>query len=228
MNTLCYNCGSPISDVTREHIPAKCLYAGYSDEYKKNIVTVPACRICNENYSRIDQNLRDAIGVMNENSVEAEELTAKSVRSILRTSNWQNKLVVVNGQVKAVSFDYKDIHDFQIKNFKGLFFSEFGYPFPDDFELYVIIEGEKEEAQTVTQRELLMPILMKDENWKVSGHEKIFKYRIKSIDNEIDKSIKIEDSKLFAAVMDYHESLVCLVIAKKITTPNIAFTLAGA
>lgn len=220
MVTLCYDCGNPVSDETREHIPAQCFYAGYSNDYKKNRITVPACRTCNENYSKIDQHFRDAIGVKNDNNADAAELTRKSVSSILRSSNWQDKLVIINGKVKVVAFDYVDIEKIQVKNFKGIFFSEFGFPLPQNFEVNVIIEGEKEEANSKELISGVMAVLMKDQNWKVSGNEKIFKYIIKSLDQETDKSITIKDTKFFAAVMDYHESISCLIIAQKNNAAN--------
>lgn len=90
----CYNCGIDLNEEnkTREHIPAKNLFAGYSDEYKKNLLTVPACRKCNEEFSKTDQQVRDAIGIMNEDDQKKHEATRRSVKSILRQPKGLDRL----------------------------------------------------------------------------------------------------------------------------------------
>ena len=82
----CYNCGIDLnkSIKTKEHIPAKAYFVGYGDDYKNNRITVPACRKCNDQYSKLDNEIRDAIGVSNENEADLMELTRKSTKSIFR------------------------------------------------------------------------------------------------------------------------------------------------
>ena len=77
---LCYNCGNELNSQnrTREHIPAQNMFVGYPDEYKVNRITVPACYSCNNLYSKVDQEIRDAIGIMNEDNMQQHELTRKS------------------------------------------------------------------------------------------------------------------------------------------------------
>ena len=82
----CYNCGCEFTDdnkETVEHIPMQALYAGYSPEYKINRITVPGCYKCNHEYAKIDQELRDFIGITNDNDEAQLELTAKSCKETL-------------------------------------------------------------------------------------------------------------------------------------------------
>jgi hypothetical protein len=220
MNNLCYNCGELITKSTKEHIPAKAFFVGYSDEYLLNRITVPACETCNFEFSKIDNHLRDAIGIMNDIDNLQDTLTAKSVRSILRKPNWKDRIVTNSeGKVFAVKFGYHEIIDIQIKNFKGLFLYEFGYPISKDYNIVPIVEGSEQEAQLLVETDAIMSVLMRSAEWKKSGHEKIFRYIIKSLDREFvtdDSGFKLEQTKVFAAVMDYHEQLCCLVVATRV------------
>jgi hypothetical protein len=77
----CCDCGIHLNktEKTAEHIPAKNLYSTYPEEYKQNLLTVPACKSLNNRYSKIDQVIRDAIGIMNENDANQLSLTKKAV-----------------------------------------------------------------------------------------------------------------------------------------------------
>ena len=78
----CYNCRKKISkkESTKEHIPAKALFSGYGIEFKENRITVYACEKCNNDYSKIDQEIRNAIGVTNDDTEDesAKEFIKKS------------------------------------------------------------------------------------------------------------------------------------------------------
>ena len=88
----CYNCRRTLNKktISKEHIPAQAFYVGYGNEFKKNRITVSACKICNENYSKTDQELRDSIGVTNDIDPLKKEYTRKSVSSILRKKGKNN------------------------------------------------------------------------------------------------------------------------------------------
>lgn len=81
---LCYNCGNefPEENITREHIPAQNLFVGYGNEYKVNRLVVPACFDCNNQYSQIDQEIRDAIGIMNNHNDDQIELTRNRLNQL--------------------------------------------------------------------------------------------------------------------------------------------------
>lgn len=89
MELFCYNCRIPLlpADNKREHIPAQNLYEGYSPEYKKNRIVVPCCFTCNNRFSKIDQEIRDFIGIGKETMGSDDIITQKAVRSIMRKSN---------------------------------------------------------------------------------------------------------------------------------------------
>ena len=71
------------SNRTKEHIPAKAFFVGYPIDYKNQRKTVPACRTCNEEYAKIDDELRDVIGILNNGEKHKSELTQKSVKKLL-------------------------------------------------------------------------------------------------------------------------------------------------
>ena len=92
----CYNCGQPVSRKSKtlfsddltvtlknipEHIPAECLFDGFSDEFKINRITVPVCRKCNSDYAKIDAVIRDYIGITNEDTQELNAITDTTVRA---------------------------------------------------------------------------------------------------------------------------------------------------
>jgi len=56
---------------------------GYKND-KFERITVPACFDCNNIFSQIDQELRDAVGVTRESDEIPKVTTEKSVKSILR------------------------------------------------------------------------------------------------------------------------------------------------
>ena len=98
----CYNCGCEFTDdnkETVEHVPMQALYAGYSPEYKVNRITVSGCYKCNHEYAKIDQELRDFIGITNDNDEAQLELTAKAVRNITRVKDFWKRLTPLAGEL---------------------------------------------------------------------------------------------------------------------------------
>src|SRR5690606_29040183 len=105
---------------------------------------VPACFECNNQYSQIDQEIRDAIGIMNDKNKDQNEMTRKSVKSIMRRSNWVDRLFFSeDGKVIAVDFSYDEFKKLHIKNFKGAFYHKYGRPLPENFVVEVIAEGDE-------------------------------------------------------------------------------------
>ena len=52
---LCYRCGLPANSKTREHVVPRCLYP---DKPAVNLLTVPACRYCNNALARDEEYFR--------------------------------------------------------------------------------------------------------------------------------------------------------------------------
>ncbi|WP_378187512.1 hypothetical protein ACE939_04100 [Aquimarina sp. W85] len=217
----CYNCGIELNDEnrTREHIPAQNTFAGYSNEYKQNRLTVPACHTCNNQYSKIDQEVRDAIGIMNEDNEEQQELTRKSVKSIMRRRNWMDRVHFSDGKVVAVSFDYNVFRELHIKNFKGVFYEKYGYPIPDKYGIEIIAEGDEEDQKLMGIAQHLYNYVSEGNDWNVSGHEDIFQYKMKSLtpdaNDQIFDSSDLKNALGIVSVLVYHKNLSPVIIAAK-------------
>ena len=213
----CYNCGKVLcaNEVTREHIPAKALFEGYGIEHKVNIITVPACLHCNNEYSYIDEEFRNLLGTIAKRSVN-NTLTCKSVKSVLRRKEGWNRLVFGNSRtVDGRVFKEKDIEDFHKKNFKGLFYHQYSKPFPDEFVLIVNIDENDYSSATKS----IISYLKGFFEWKFSGHKDIFQYCIQPVRENIrqrnkeDKSdLELLDSdNLIACAMIYNQEHAALV-----------------
>lgn len=218
----CYDCGIPLNQETKtdEHIPAKNLFAPYPESHKKNLLTVPACEGCNNRYSKVDQEIRDAIGIMNENNTKQLALTKKAVKSIFRNGNWANRVSDLDDPKKfSVSFDYYDLEKLHIKNFKGLFYHKYGRPIGNDFDFKTIAEGDENDQKLQNIKTQFMEYAMLDMNWKSIGHESIFKYILKAmIPNEIGQysdTGNINDSNGFICLMEYHRVLKPMVFVTR-------------
>lgn len=218
---ICYNCGNefPEENITREHIPAQNLFVGYGDEYKVNRLVVPACFECNNQYSQIDQEIRDAIGIMNNNNEEQIEFTRKSVKSIMRRKNWADRLFFSEGKVLAVDFSYNDFKKLHIKNFKGVFYNKYQRALPKDFEVEIIAEGDEDDEKLMGIGKLFYDYVVEDDNFLVSGHEDIFMYNIKTMNPTESEFVvdngDIENSLCVIGVLVYHKNLCAIVIAAK-------------
>lgn len=167
----CYNCGKELgeNEVTKEHIPARTLFDGYTDRYKKNRITVPACFECNNFYSFTDENFRNLIGIIatqEGNNVIAE----KSINSILRKKSEYSRLNFYNGEVVGVDFNEQKIIEFHKKNFKGLFYHQYGFPLTKDYELVVNINENDNTEFTLCVIGYLKDFF----EWKYSGHKNIW------------------------------------------------------
>jgi hypothetical protein len=220
MSDICYNCGIPLTkeNFTVEHVPAKNLYDDFGEDYKKNRITVPACFKCNNLYSKVDQEIRDALAIKNDNIEQKKLLTGKGVRSILRRSNWKDRTHFNNeGQVIAVDFSYADLRQLHIKNFKALFFRKYGFPVPNDFEIDILADGDEDKIVTA---QMLHDYLRIDKEFEFSGHPDVFKFIIKDMTPDV-KNDKVYESNDFdklvgvAGLLVYHDDLGSIVVAGK-------------
>jgi hypothetical protein len=220
MPKICYNCGIALTadNSTVEHVPAKNLYEGFDIEFKVNRITVPACVICNNLYSKIDQEIRDALAVKNDDPQQRKDLTNKGVRSILRRANWTDRTHFnSNGQVIAVNFSYSDLRKIHIKNFKALFFRKYGFPVPGNFEIDIIADGDDSRIETA---QLIHDYLCVDREFEFSGHPAIFKFIVKDMtpDKEMDTVYESGDFYkliIVAALLIYHDNMGAVVVAGK-------------
>lgn len=217
---ICYNCGIVLTgdNATVEHVPAKNLYEGFGDDFKKNRITVPACHKCNNLYSKVDQEIRDALAVKNDSLEKKQDLTGKGVRSIMRRSNWKDRTHFNhNGQVIAVDFGYDELRKIHIKNFKALFFRKYGFPVPDDFEIDIIADGDDGKIETA---KVIHDYLRIDKEFEYSGHPDIFKFILKDMtpdaaQNKIYESNDFDKLVGVAGLLVYHDDMGAIVVAGK-------------
>lgn len=220
MSKICYNCGVELNaeNYTVEHVPAKNLYDDFDDSFKRNRITVPACRPCNELYSKIDQEIRDILAIKNDNVEEKKELTRKGVKSIMRRSSWKDRVYTdEQGNVTAVEFNYDDLKSLHIKNFKALFFRKYGFCLPDDFVIEIVADGDE---NMIKSAQILHDYTRTDKEWEVSGHEDVFKFILKDITPNEEKQIFYESGDFekiigVAGVLVYHEDVGAVVLAGK-------------
>ncbi len=219
----CYNCGKNLTEDTnhKEHIPAKNLFRELEPQFKIDLLKVPACYTCNvELYSKKDHVIRDVIGIINEDE-DLKKITSKATRSITRNINWKDRIFSDDyGKSLDVSFSYEDIKSCHIKNFKGLFYSAYGLPIPDKYEITIIAEGDEGNHNAQIVNNNYREFLNYDKEWQHIGHPKIFKYKMKAmIQDEDDADMffdgkNIENAIGFVCSMEYANRLKPLVLAQ--------------
>lgn len=213
---LCYNCRNEIEtkDITKEHIPARNLFEGYDEKYKVNRITVPACSKCNGKYSPTDEEFRNMIGVIAKRK-ENQKITEKAVKSILRKESGKQRLSISDlGKISGVSFGQTPIEDFHKKNFKGLFYHQYGTVIPDNYELYVNIDENDWSNVTLGMLGYLKDLF----TWNHSGHPDILSYVIQpfriGISNPSKKDLTPQKNEnIFVGYLDYNNEHAALVIA---------------
>lgn len=222
MPDVCYDCGCELnsSNRTKEHVPAQNLYDGFGDEFKNQRITVPACSTCNGKYSKIDHEIRDLVAVKSDNTDELKELTSKGVRSIFRKKSWKERVHTdLNGSAKSVSFDYNQLCELHVKNFKALFYRKYGFPLPKEYKISIGTEGDELDSKKLEAIQSMHDYIRTDKEWEVFGNAEIFKYILKDITFEEGKGYyeSGDFEKLIAVggVLVYHDQVVAVVIAGK-------------
>lgn len=216
MSVQCYNCGVELvrGNATVEHIPAQNLYQGFNESFKKNRLTVPCCYTCNNEFSKIDQEIRDIIGIA---SNEVNLITQKAVKSILRRSNWKDRTYFDQyGNVQAVDFSYDDLKKLHIKHFKGIFYDKYKIPLPNYYTIEIIADGDDD---LNNHANIFYDLLTSgNEIWQVSGSSHIFKYIHTGVklDFETDlfqKTDNLVEATFIASILVYHEHLAVVIVA---------------
>ena len=213
---ICYNCGKEfdIKHITKEHIPARNLFEGYDEKYKVNRITVPACSECNGKYSPTDEEFLNMIGVIAKRE-ENQKIAEKTVKSILRKETGKQRLSINDlGKVSGVSFGQIPIENFHKKNFKGLFYHQYGIILSDDYELYVNINESDWSDFTLGILGYLKDLF----TWKHSGHPDILSYVIQpfrtGISNPSRKDLTpLKNENIFVGILKYNKEHAALVIA---------------
>lgn len=213
----CYNCGKPLKkkDNHVEHIPAKNLYEEFPHGHKTNRITVPACYDCNQSYHDVDEEFRNFIGTINKRPA-AIGLVKKTTRSIARSKSKTARVLysVKAKQPIAVKFDMKEIQRYHAKNFKGVFYHNYGFHLTDDYKIVVHCD-ETDKRPSGTR---LLNYLQNNFKMKVSGHEDVFRYIIQPFRTNYKfdgNDIEPEDNDRFVALLSYTKNHAALVVAEK-------------
>jgi ribosomal small subunit protein bTHX len=205
----------PDNGMTKDHVPQKCLFDEYPPEFKNQRFTVPSCHKCNFEFSQVEHELRDLIGIANEKDDKQKGITKSSVKSILDKPNSESILRKDSqGLVRGVEFDLDKLLLSHVKNFKGVFYKTFGKIFPDNFDIYVL-----DNKQPNNFEELVIDFFNKNCKWIHSGHPDIFKYKISIIKPDkgglLVKSDNINDSVGVICQLVYHKRFTMTVFANK-------------
>ncbi len=205
----------PDNGITKDHVPQKCLFHDYPPEYKNQRFTVPSCHKCNFEFSHVEHELRDLIGIANDKDDLQKGITKSSVKSILDQPNSESRLRKDSrGLVRSVEFDLDRLFPSHLKNFKGVFYKTFEKVFPENFEIHVL-----DNKQATSFEELVIEFLNKNCKWIFSGHPDIFKYKISLIKPDkkglLVKSDNINDSVGVICQLVYHKQFTMTIFANR-------------
>jgi len=204
---FCFKCGNELTKetVTKEHIPAKVFYSSLPAEYKVNLMTIPACRKCNEDHSKFDAVMRDAIGIMNEHNILHNELTKKAVSSILTASKLERLTFGDDGRVIAVEFDLDDFNDLALKTHYGIFYDRYEMPIPQYCATSVEWHGVTYEQVAVYEEEVIGKY-----GWNSIGHEDVFRYQMQDMhvteDGKLYSTGSLTGAIMVVSVMEFYRS----------------------
>ena len=213
----CYNCGKLLKkgEITKEHIPARTLFEGFDSEHKVNRITVYACFNCNHHYSPTDEEFRNLIGVISKH-YDNYSITDKAVKSITKNSGFDRLCCDSLGKVIGVSFKQQTIEDFHKKNFKGLFYFQYGLPLPQNYELLVNIDENDFSQSTLS----VLNYLQRFFKSKYSGHPNILSFCLQPLReikrNPDKKDLDYKDNEnIYACLLTYNQEHTALVYAIK-------------
>ncbi|RKU69580.1 hypothetical protein DWW91_11340 [Parabacteroides sp. AF17-3] len=220
----CYNCGKliPDKDRTWEHIPMDALYKGFTEEDKRTRIQVCACRSCNQQYSYIEQRLRNLIAVIGllkkENNLS--EIIGASMRSLKTDLEYKEQWTKLDDENYYFSINTKDYDDIHIKNLKGIIYNDLGFSLPDDEYKFVVMSDCGKECNGDDFDTMIIKssreFLRDRPNWKESGNLNIFKYRLGvnwSFNYELP--IRVQDIDIIICPMIYHNLVYAIVKAYK-------------
>lgn len=218
----CYNCGNSFSEdeLTKEHIPPKCFSDVYPNEFKNNRITVLCCDECNNEYSKIDADLRDMIAIAKDGRNGNDKFLEKGVNSIIRRKVYGKDYVYddTKGQYK-ISFNYKPIELLFDKCHKGMFYHKYGYPIDHDFVSQASQKLVNEKHNTANNKIFENFHKSKPDSFIISGHPEIFAASIlaykPSNGNTFEITEQLEECFALSTYMIFHNEIDCLVMSVK-------------
>ena len=114
----CYNCGLPLEKIDEDDIPARNLFVDSTNHGE--IIKVPACRRCNLEYSKTDDELRDVIAWTNDNVAKHQKMTKKMAHSLFVNKKVGYKRLSANAEKLSMQFNVGRLYPSHYKNFRGI------------------------------------------------------------------------------------------------------------
>jgi len=141
MAKSCYWCGQPAT--SKEHVPARCYFPD-DDQYKKNLITVPACTMHNEDTSKDDEYSRNIITMhFGNNSLAFTQFINKTAKSFQEspallkvTTGNRMRVIIDDKKSSAIQIDRERFDRTMKKISYALFFHEYKHPW--DRELIIM------------------------------------------------------------------------------------------
>ena len=133
MDDTCYICSQSAN--SKEHAPARCFFPDGS-AYRKNLITVPSCKLHNEDTSKDDKYVRNVIAMsIDNNAIAFKQFIDKTVQAfkkspaLLKTTTEIKKKVSIDGQsATAIQIDRARFDKVIKKIGYALFFIEYRRP----------------------------------------------------------------------------------------------------
>ena len=218
--SVCFNCTKPISrkdgTETTEHIPARSLFAGFSDEYKINRITVPCCYQCNNESSKaLDEEFRNMIGAIT-NQPDLTHVVQNAVKSMfVHRKQFERLPLDQNGRLAGlVSFNNHALIDYQVKIFKGLFYHQYKRPLPLDYDVSVDSNHDGKNLSGPFIRNYLLKYF----EYKHSGHPQIFKYILQPFREGFSQTVKNDliptsDDRHYVGLLVFNQTFASVLYA---------------
>ena len=219
----CYNCGNDFAkeELTKEHIPPRCFSDVYPVEFKNNRVTVLCCDTCNNEYSKIDNELRDMIAILKDGRDGNTEFLKKGIKSVINRKELGKGYVFdENVRQYKISFDYEPLEKLFDKCHKGMFYEKFGFPID---EMFVSQASQKMiNDKHNTEKNAIFESFHKQrpDSFIISGHQDIFRASIlaykRGQNNTFEITDELEDCFALSSYMVFHDQIDCLVMSVRI------------
>jgi hypothetical protein len=143
----CYMCNREAT--SREHVPPLCFFPGNKDslsgkDFRKNLITVPSCKLHNSEKSGDDLYLLHLITVAYQNNPEGLHLFTKRIREttesrpyLLKTFFGQSEKVLVNGlPTLSIELDMKRFESRMTCMANAIFFFHFKTKWKETLEIF--------------------------------------------------------------------------------------------
>lgn len=218
----CYNCGREFvkADLTKEHIPPRCFSDVYSDDHKKNRITVPCCHPCNNEFSKIDNELRDMIAVAKDARDGNMDFLEKGMKSIFQGKQLGKDFGYDPRRKQVgIKFDYELLEAMFLKCHKGIFYHKYNEPLDEKFVSQASQKLINDKHNSPLDRGFVNIHQSHRDSFIFSGHKEIFAASIlahKEGPNATFVSTEnLNECFAVSSYLVYHDIIDCLVLSVK-------------